>query len=108
MLEHLTRLTAASAAFASLAALAGCSPDSFGGPSWRLGGPRNVAERPASLGYAPGSVGPSGAVVIVRSGDTLASLSRRHAVPVADLMAVNGLRDGAIVRGQILLLPATH
>lgn len=108
MLEPLTRLVAACVALASLSGLAGCTPDTFGGPSWRLGGPGNVAERPVSIGYTPGSRGPSGAVVIVRAGDTLASLSERYAVSVADLMAVNGLRDAAIVRGQILLLPAAH
>jgi hypothetical protein len=44
-------------------------------------------------------------MVEVREGDTLYALSRRHGVPVADLMAANRLSDERIAIGQRLVIP---
>jgi LysM repeat protein len=72
-----------------------------------LGGPKAGASiaRGEGLDIARTSGGP---VIVVKSGDTLAKLAARHEVSIAALMAVNGLRDPHIVRGQILMLPAQN
>jgi hypothetical protein len=101
--KGLVRLVAC-VAFSGLAlGFGGCTRDS--GPQWRLGGPATAATSGRD-GEIPVARTSSGPVVVVKSGDTLASLSARHEVSIADLMAVNGLRDPHIVRGQILMLPA--
>jgi LysM repeat protein len=43
---------------------------------------------------------------VVRQGDTLYSLSRRHGVPVAELVTANRISDGKIRTGQMLVIPA--
>jgi hypothetical protein len=58
-------------------------------------------------GYMPtGAVPSQGTVIEVREGDTLYGLSRRHGVPVADLVAANRLESGHIEIGQRLIVPA--
>jgi murein DD-endopeptidase MepM/ murein hydrolase activator NlpD len=60
--------------------------------------------RPAA---APASAVASGGQTIeVQSGDTLYGLSKRHKVPVSELMSVNGLTGPALKPGQKLVLPA--
>lgn len=105
MLRQHRKFVASCVVLASIAGLGGCSGDMSGNAPWNLGGPRNSVDRPVAVGYVPGSGKAGSHVVVVKAGDTLASLSRRHDVSIADLMVVNGLRDAAIVRGQILLLP---
>ncbi len=108
MLKQLSRLVASCVVFVSVAGLAGCSSDTVGSAQWKLGGPRDAVERPVPVGYSRRPRDAGNEVVVVRAGDTIASLSQRHDVSIADLMVVNGLRDAAIVRGQILLLPANR
>ncbi len=49
---------------------------------------------------------PSPGLYIVRPGDTLWDIARRYRVPLAELVAVNGLRpDGILAVGQQLLIP---
>ncbi|MCC7253378.1 LysM peptidoglycan-binding domain-containing protein [Hyphomicrobium sp.] len=47
-------------------------------------------------------------IVEVREGDTLYSLSRRHGVPVGDLVAVNQLPNDRIAIGQRLIIPTRY
>lgn len=47
----------------------------------------------------------SGAEYIVRSGDTLSVIARRHGVSLADLRGANGLRGDRILVGQRLIIP---
>lgn len=47
-------------------------------------------------------------VIEVREGDTLYALSRRHGVPVGDLMAANRLPDERIAIGQRLVIPTRY
>ena len=108
MLKQLNRLLASCVVFVSVAGLAGCSGDKVGGSQSMLGGPRVGMERPVPVSYARRSRAAGSEVIVVRAGDTIASLSQRHDVSIADLMVVNGLRDPAIVRGQILVLPAAN
>jgi hypothetical protein len=44
----------------------------------------------------------------VQEGDTLYGLSRRHGVPVADLVAANRLQTGRLEIGQKLLIPVVN
>ena len=108
MLKQLSRLVASCVVVVSVAGLAGCSGDTVGSPQWKLGGPRNISDRPMPVGYGHRPRDAGSEVVVVKAGDTIATLSQRHDVSIADLMVVNGLRDPAIVRGQILLLPSTR
>lgn len=45
-------------------------------------------------------------IVVVREGETLWRLARRHQVEVEELRQLNGLRDDRIVTGWTLRLPA--
>jgi murein DD-endopeptidase MepM/ murein hydrolase activator NlpD len=47
-----------------------------------------------------------GEAVVIKQGDTLFGLSKRHHVSVAELMSVNGLTSPALKPGQTLYLPA--
>jgi LysM repeat protein len=44
--------------------------------------------------------------VVVREGDTLYGISRRHGVPVAELVTANRIPDGKIQIGQKLVIPS--
>jgi LysM repeat protein len=68
----------------------------------RLNG-EEVAEI-TNLGSGPGRG--SGKVAIVKKGDTLSSLSRRHGVSVADLMKYNNLKNTVIRPNQKLHIKA--
>jgi LysM repeat protein len=54
-----------------------------------------------------GSARASGKVVIVKRGDTLSSLSRRHSVSVADLMKYNNLKNTMIRPDQKLRIQSS-
>jgi hypothetical protein len=43
--------------------------------------------------------------VVVREGDTLYGISRRHGVPVAELVTANRIPDGKIQIGQKIVIP---
>ncbi len=60
-----------------------------------------------SGGAAGGGSGGAAGVVVVRPGDTLAALAARTGVPVATLMAANGLKSTSMLYagGQLLLAP---
>ncbi len=92
---------------------AGAAPASF--PSQGLAAalpatpsePSHLAGSPAmhvSPGAAAARQTPAPALVVVKSGDTLFSLARRHRISVKRLMAINQLRDSRIEVGQALWL----
>jgi LysM repeat protein len=54
----------------------------------------------------PGSE--AGHIVEVQEGETLSSLSRRHNVPVGDLVAANRLSSDRIAIGQRLVIPTRY
>jgi LysM repeat protein len=63
--------------------------------------PRRYVPPPLrAAGDAPGT-----RTVLVRPGDTLFSIARRHGVTLAALRAANGLKSDAIQIGQRLRLP---
>ena len=64
--------------------------------------PAQAAPRPEPAVLRPKV---QGAHVKVEKGDTLASLSRRHGVPVEKIMAANNLPDGRLSIGQELIIP---
>lgn len=49
-----------------------------------------------------------GQTIVVRSGDTLYSLSRRHNTTVSELMAANGLTSSHLQLGQRLTIPSSE
>jgi membrane-bound lytic murein transglycosylase D len=55
----------------------------------------------------PGAAAPGGATVVVRAGDTLGEIARRHGVTVSALQRANGLSSTRIRSGQRLRLPAS-
>ncbi|HEX2055992.1 MAG TPA: LysM peptidoglycan-binding domain-containing protein, partial [Nitrospiraceae bacterium] len=61
---------------------------------------------PASAGEAQMGSGPA-RVIIVREGETLWRLARRHRVDLNELRQLNGLQDNRIVTGWTLRLPAS-
>lgn len=67
---------------------------------------------PVPTGYygAPRQAAPAAGpqVVEVREGDTLYALSRRHGVPVGELMVANRLPDEHIAIGQRLVIPTRY
>jgi LysM repeat protein len=73
-------------------------------PRWQPGPQARAYGTPITTG----SLGPSkkSQTVVVRQGDTLYSLSRRHGVPVAELVTANRISDGKIKVGQMLVIPA--
>jgi len=72
------------------------------------GGARQDGSTPTSA--APPAIGGpdlEGLIYVVRAGDTLWDISRRHGVTVQAVVAVNGLADpDSIVIGQRLIIPA--
>ncbi|WP_072390978.1 LysM peptidoglycan-binding domain-containing protein [Hyphomicrobium sp. CS1GBMeth3] len=67
-----------------------------------------TAPGPVPTGYygrprQTAALGPQ--VVEVRQGDTLYALSRRHGIPVSELMAANRLPDENITIGQRIVIP---
>ncbi len=70
-------------------------PRRFGSPE-----PQRFAAAPAAEPVARGEP------VEVQPGDTLYGLSKRHRVPLAELMSANGLSGTALKPGQKLYLPA--
>ncbi len=52
-------------------------------------------------------VATSGQTIEVQPGDTLYGLSRKHKVPLSELMSANGLNGPALKPGQKLVLPAS-
>ena len=78
-------------------------------PSAVAGTPsRTPAYHPAAAAAAPAVRQPiaKGELFDVQPGDTLYGLSKRHQVPVAELMAVNDLTGPNLKPGQKLYLPA--
>lgn len=65
-------------------------------------GTGGALDRPVSTGAPPM---PSLRTVIVRPGDTLGDLARKHRVRLAELMTVNNLTSDRIRPGQELILP---
>jgi hypothetical protein len=64
-------------------------------------------QQPYSAPITTGSLGPAkNQNIVVREGDTLYGLSRRHGVPVAELVTANRIPDGKIQIGQTLVIPA--
>lgn len=51
---------------------------------------------------------PAGGVYVVRAGDTLSAISQSHGVDMAQLMATNHLRSGAIQAGAKLVIPGNR
>ncbi len=84
---------------AVLSAAAGChtSYDDWSAPA-----------SPAPSRSSPAAVDRSeGPVAVIRKGDSLYRISRRHAVPLRDLIVLNGLRAPYLIHpGQRLRLPA--
>jgi murein DD-endopeptidase MepM/ murein hydrolase activator NlpD len=68
---------------------------------------RRAGIEPTRMAAAPAAAAPlrPGESVEVRPGDTLYGLSRRHQVPVAELMEVNQLNNPNLHPGQRLYLP---
>jgi hypothetical protein len=63
-------------------------------------------QQPYAAPITTGSLGPAKSqTVVVREGDTLYGLSRRHGVPVAELVTANRISDGKIQIGQTLVIP---
>ncbi len=62
----------------------------------------------APVAVAPAAVAAAekGEAIVIKQGDTLFGLSKRHHVAVAELMSVNGLTSPALKPGQTLYLPA--
>ncbi len=70
--------------------------------------PASIAPRPAAVATAqPKPIAP-GATIEVAAGDTLYGIAKKHAVPVNELMTVNGLTSPGIKPGQKLVLPASR
>lgn len=72
---------------------------------------RNNWPQPQPQRVTTGSVGSerfSPNVIEVREGDTLYSLSRRHNVPVGDIVAANRLTNERIAIGQRLVIPTRY
>jgi murein DD-endopeptidase MepM/ murein hydrolase activator NlpD len=67
----------------------------------------SIAPRPAMTAAPPKPIA-AGATIEVAAGDTLFGLAKKHAVPVNELMTVNGLTAPAIKPGQKLVLPASR
>ena len=71
-------------------------------PRWQPGPQAQAYAAPittGSLGTAKSQT------VVVREGDTLYGISRRHGVPVAELVTANRIPDGKIQIGQKLVIP---
>ncbi|MCW8836441.1 MAG: M23 family metallopeptidase [Rhodospirillales bacterium] len=83
--------------------LSGC-----GGFEWPLDTGRPQSAYPAPTSTVAGASAPSG-VVIVQRGDTVYAISRRHTVPVRDVIKLNGLAPPYMLQpGQRLRLPGTR
>ncbi len=70
--------------------------------------PTSIAPRPTITGAAPPKPIAAGATIDVVPGDTLFGLAKKHAVPVNELMTVNGLTSPNLKPGQKLVLPASR
>jgi membrane-bound lytic murein transglycosylase D len=70
-----------------------------------VGTPRASRSLRATKRLAFGRLANKRIVVVVRQGDSLATIARRHGVTVVDLMRANRLRDGRVKAGQKLKLP---
>ena len=73
-------------------------------PRWQPGPQARAYGTPITTGSLGNSK--KSQTVVVRQGDTLYSLSRRHGVPVAELVTANRISDGKIKIGQMLVIPA--
>ncbi|QTN98922.1 peptidoglycan DD-metalloendopeptidase family protein [Brucella sp. 458] len=60
----------------------------------------------ASAGGAVATPPSAGGAYVVKSGDSLFSIAKKHNVPVDQLKAANGLTSGAIRVGQSLVIPS--
>lgn len=70
--------------------------------------PLSIAPRPTAAAVAKSAPIAPGATIDVVQGDTLYGLSKKHSVPVNELMTVNNLTTPAIKPGQKLVLPASR
>jgi murein DD-endopeptidase MepM/ murein hydrolase activator NlpD len=70
---------------------------------------RQAAPTPVSAASTPVSAANT-AIVVVQPGDTLAKVSARTGVPVATIIAANGLKPTSMLfaGGQLLLAPRNH
>jgi LysM repeat protein len=65
-----------------------------------------VGQRLAIAGDSPSGDQPGGSVYVVRRGDTLSNIARRHGVSVSQLASTNGLRISSwVYLGQRLVIP---
>ena len=71
-------------------------------PELAVSGTGGAFDQPVSTGASTMS---SPRTIIVKRGDTLGDLARKHRVPLAELMAVNKLASDRIHPGQELILP---
>ena len=89
--------------FASLALIilaVGCAPSTSPRPTVDGG----ATTRPSSVQARP--LPGAGGIVVVRKGDSLYKISRRHKVPLRDLININGIRPPYyIYEGQRIRLP---
>lgn len=97
-----------------LAALAGCSRAGPPAPvvlKGAGGGDTSAAPKANALTRTDDDEIDSGRVILVRSGDSLFGLARRHNVPLRDLIEASGVKPPYLLRvGQRIRLPAprTH
>lgn len=72
-------------------------------PRWQPGAQAQAYAAPITTGSLGNTA--TRQTVVVQKSDTLYSLSRRHGVPVADLVTANRIQDGKIKVGQTLVIP---